>query len=295
MTPEEPAEASPVDPANLEDEQNPLNPVGDSLDQLIQMRLNDDLWSAMQGDLPCLTATEACIRELQDQAIANSPALQAIDERVALANEKIDEARARNQRTINLGIFEPAVTAFFQIESLAAIPATTVNGVTTPAQPARRRGFLERIMMAFDSPLRAANDILALVGLPLFRNISGGDAATQQREIAISDLQVKIAEIENKRGELANAIREQVMLQVLDFDQIRREFQIAQEVGRRATLRLQILEQNYRFAVGGMDTPRYLTELSNLDQQKAQTFRAWARLRSQLVRVKLLVLGSDSQ
>lgn len=102
-----------------------------------------------------------------------------------------------------------------------------------------------------------------------------------------------MAEIENKRGELAEQIREQVTLQVLDFDTIRREFQISQEVAKRDTLRLAILEQNYRFAVGGMDTPQYLREISSLDQQKAQTFRVWARLRSQLVKVKLLVLGGE--
>lgn len=283
------------DPAALQTETNPLNPVGDSIDALIEMRINDDLWAAMQGDLPCLEATEECIRQLQELAIANSMALQAIDERVALVEEKIDEARARNQRTINLGIFEPAVTAFFQIDQLSATSAVldAQGNVVTPAQPARRRGFLERIMMAFDNPLRAVNDIFALIGLPIFRNLSGGDAATQQREIAIADLQVKIAEIENQRGAIANTLREQVVLQVLDFDQFRREFQISQEVARRETLRLRVLELDYRFASGTMNTPQYLSQVSALDQQKAQTFRAWARLRAQLVRVRLLVLGSE--
>ena len=42
-----------------------------------------------------------------------------------------------------------------------------------------------------------------------------------------------------------------------------------------------------------MDTPRYLQEVSALDQQKAQTWRAWLRLRAQLMRIKILVLGSE--
>lgn len=33
--------------------------------------------------------------------------------------------------------------------------------------------------------------------------------------------------------------------------------------------------------------------LSSLDQQKAQTYRAWARLRKQLERIKILVLGVE--
>ena len=83
------------------------------------------------------------------------------------------------------------------------------------------------------------------------------------------------------------------MLHALEFDQTRREFQISQEVARRAVLRLQILDQNYRFAVGSLDTPSYLQEISAIDQQKAQTFSAWAKLRSQLTRIKLMVLVEE--
>ena len=42
----------------------------------------------------------------------------------------------------------------------------------------------------------------------------------------------------------------------------------------RSQLRLEILTLDYRFAASGtMDTPRYLQEVSALDQQKAQTWR----------------------
>jgi hypothetical protein len=278
-----------IDRASITDDANPLNPAGDSLDRLIQVRFNEDLWTAMLGDLSCLDVTEPCVRQLQEMAVSNSTALQAIDQRVELINEKIEEAKQNNQRTINLGIFEPAIQAFLQIEQIQEQRAATGEII----QERQRRGFLDRIMMFFDNPVRGINDLLALVGVPLFRNASGGDQAAQQRGIAIADLQVKVAEIENKRGDVAQALREQVMLHVLEFDQTRREFQISQEVARRAVLRLQILDQNYRFAVGSLDTPQYLQEISAIDQQKAQTFRAWARVRSQLTRIKLLVLGED--
>lgn len=290
-------EGEPVEPEAVQTDPNPLNPAGESLDALIQMQVNEDLWATMMGDLPCLDATEPCIRQLQDLAIANSPALAAIDQRIELVNQKIDEARANNQATINLGILEPAVQYFLRIEEIPAVAEVrdSQGTIITPAQPARREGFIERLLNFFDGgTLGTINDILSLIGLPLFRNATGGDAAAQQREIAIADLQVKIAEIENKRGELANQTREQVMLQLLDFDTIRREFQIAQEVTRRDALRLEVLTLDYRFAASGtMNTPSYLNEISALDQQKADTFRAWARLRTQLVRVKLLVLGSE--
>jgi hypothetical protein len=291
-------EGEPVDPETVDTDPNPLNPASESLDALIQMQVNADLWSTMQGELPCIDATEACIRQLQEMAMGNASALRAIDERIELINEKIDEARANNQQTVNLGLFTPALQYFLKVEEVAAVAETrdSEGRIITAAQPARRRGFLDRVVDLFSGSgtLGTINDILSVIGIPLFQAVSGGSPDTQQREIAIADLQVKIAEIENKRGELAEAIREQVILQMLDFDTIRREFQIAQEVAKRDTLRLQILEQNYRFAVnGGLTTPEYLREINSLDRQKADTFRAWARLRSQLVRVKILVLGAD--
>jgi hypothetical protein len=278
-----------VDPELLSDDSNPLNPAGDSLDRLIQVRSNDDLWTAMLGDLPCLDVTEPCVRQLQEQAVSNSSTLQAIDERIALINDKIEEAKANNQRTIRLGLLEPALQAFLQIETIQEQRAATGEIL----QERQRRGFVDRIAMFFANPVRGLNDILALIGVPLFRSASGGDQAAQERGIAIADLQVKIAEIENKRGDVAQALREQVMLHVLEFDQTRREFQISQEVARRAVLRLRILDQSYRFGVGNLDTPGYLREVSALDQQKAQTFGSWAKLRSQLTRIKLMVLGEE--
>ncbi len=295
-TDQEWSEESEVDPETVQTDPNPLNPAGESLDALIQMQVNEDLWSTMMGELPCLEATEPCIRQLQEMAIGNATALRAIDERIELINEKIDQARANNQQTINLGIFEPALQYFLKVEDLPAVAETrdSAGNIITPAQPTRRHGFIDRVVDLFSGgTLSTINDILSVIGIPLFQAIAGGSSETQQREIAIADLQFKIAEIENKRGELAEQIREQVTLQVLDFDTIRREFQVSQEVAKRDTLRLAILEQNYRFAVGGMDTPQYLREISSLDQQKAETFRAWAKLRSQLVKVKLLVLGGE--
>lgn len=287
-----------VDPEMVNTDPNPLNPAGESLDQLIQMRVNDDLWTTMQGELPCMDATEACIRQLQEMAIGNAPALRAIDERIELINAKIDEARANNQQTVNLGLFTPALQYFLKVEDVAAVnEVRDSNGnIVMPYQPARRRGFLDRVVDLFSgsSTLGTINDILSVIGIPLFQSISGGSPETQQREIAIADLQVKIAEVENKRGDLASQLREQVTMQLLEFDTVRREFQISQEVAKRQQLQLRIIEQDYRFAVGTVDTPQFLAQVNALDRQKADTFRAWSRLRAQLVRIKILVLGAES-
>jgi hypothetical protein len=270
------------EPVEGKTDPNPLNPAGDSLDQLITMRMNEDLWVAMRGELPCLDISESCLGQLQSLAVANSVAIKAIDERVQIINGKIEEAKRNNQATVRLGVFEPLVQNWLQLE---AVPV----GSTKP-----RRGFLNRVFDLFSQPLNGVNEILSLVGVPLFKNAIGGDPNVQARSIAIADLQVKVAEVENKRGDLVLRIRDAVVLQVLDFDQYRREFQVSQEIARRSQLRLKLVELDYRLASGTMTTPGYLSELSALDQQKAQTFRAWAKVRVQLVRVKLLVLPNEN-
>lgn len=126
--------------------------------------------------------------------------------------------------------------------------------------------------------------------------ISWEYSAAQQRAIGIADLQVKVAEIENKRGEIAAKLRETVILQVLDFDQIRREFQLSQEIVKRATLRLKLIEVDYRFAAeGSSNTEGYLNQVSGVDQRKADSFRQWAKMRSQMARIKLMVLGAGEE
>lgn len=186
------------------------------------------------------------------------------------------------------------VTDLIQIDPVERVPDPNNSSEPGSIIVREERGFLNNVIDIFVNPTRGINQILSLIGLPLFRSMSGGDAATQQRQIAIADLQVKVAEIQRAKAQMENDLREAVVLAGLDFDTTRREFQIAQEVARRSQLRLEILTLDYRFAASGtMDTPRYLQEVSALDEQKAQTWRAWSRLRTQLTRIKILVLGGE--
>jgi hypothetical protein len=247
------------------------------------MRVNDDLWKSMLGDLPCLEASDTCIGQLQTAAIDRSKTLKAIDQRIEVINTKIEEARKNNQKTIALGVFEPLVQSYLKLEDVP---------VQQGQQP-RKRGLLDRVFDFFVKPTGAINEVLSLIGVPLFRNAIGGDPAAQSRQIAIADLQVKVAEVEKQRADLADKIREQVMLQVLDFDVLRRDFQVAQEISKREVLRQRLIEVDYRFGQG--ETTQFLGNLNALDRQKAETFKAWARLRSQMARIKLLVLGAGEE
>jgi hypothetical protein len=278
----------------LQENTNPLNPAGDSLERLIQLQINEDAWSAMLGELPCIDASEVCVRELQEMAIANDTTLAEIDARIQAINDRIEQARENNQRSINLGIFEPLWQDLIRVETVQRVPDPSARPVPGSIVVQEERGFLDNVLDIFRNPVRGINNILSLIGVPLFRTVSGGDPAVQQRQIQITDLQVKVAEVERSRAEMANKLREEVLLQVLEFERVRREFQGEQEIGRRATLRTDILTLNYRFAVGGMTTPQYLAELNGLDNRRLTVFRQWAQLRTQLTRIKLLVLGAEN-
>jgi hypothetical protein len=256
---------------------NPLNPLGSSLDLLIQTQINGDLWAAMLGDLPCLEPTQVCIGELQTMAVENNLTLQIINERVAAIEERIDEARSRNQTAVLLDSFEPLLARYLTYETVI------VNGER------QQRGFFDNLLEAIANPINAINEALSLVGIPLIRGITQTNARAQQTAIAISDLQVKVAAIEADARQIDQALREEVTLRVIDFDATRREFQISQEIARRATVQHQLLEVDYRF--GNLNSQAYLSSLNGLDQQKAQTYRAWARMRAQLSQLKMLVLG----
>lgn len=259
---------------------NPLNASGDSLDIMIQHGMNADLWQQMKGGLPCVDVTTECIAQLQDIAVQENPLLKEVDARIEEINSKIEEAKAANKKSIDLSILRPAARVFLE----PSFPAQS-----NPNQ--RQPGSLEKIAQAFTSPVGVVNELLKAVGIPLLDKLFGGNDQNQQRAIAISDLQVKLAEIQRGRAELADKVKEKIVLAVFDFDASRREFQISQEIVKRGAHRMRLYEVDYRMGIGVSDS--YLNELSSLDKQKAQTFKAWTSLRAQLETIKLLVLGSQ--
>jgi len=276
------------------EQQNPLNPLEtNTFEQLLRLQINDDTWTAMVDPLPCLEATEQCIRELQELAVQNSYVLQGIDQRIELINEQIEIARANNRQSIRMGVFEPFVQELIRLETVTRVPDPTNQPAPGSIVRVEQEGFLDRIGNYFNNPLNLINTALSFVGLPLFQGVSGGSSTQQTREIAIADLQVKVAEVERQREVMANELREQVLETVLEFETTRREFQAWQAMGARSQLRNEVLTLNYRFVADSMTTPQYLAELNNLDGNYLQMFRAWAQMRTQLTQIKVVVLGAE--
>lgn len=279
-------------PSALSEDSNPLNPLGNSLEQLVFFQFSEDLWMAMLGDLPCLDMSEACIQELQDMAIANDPTLAEIEWRIEEINERIEQARSANQRRLTFSAFEPLLENLFRLDPITRIPDLENPPIPGTVVQPERRGFLEKVLSIFIEPLSGINEILSFVGLPLFRGATGGGDEAQQRSIAIADLQIKVTEVERGRAEMARELREKVMLETLAFDETRRQFQISQEIAQREYTRLQLLRIDYQFGDGS--TQSYLRDLSGVDQQRAATYTQWARLVTQLTKIKLLVIGDGS-
>ena len=98
-----------------------------------------------------------------------------------------------------------------------------------------------------------------------------------------------MAELQRNKAEIADRLRERVTIEALKLEQYARNFQIEREIAKRDKQRLEITKVSYKFGEG--DSKQYLYDLSRYDRQKATTWRRWSQLRSQLVLVKILVLG----
>jgi hypothetical protein len=257
-------------------ESNPfLNP---ELDDLIDKKISGDVWVSLLGELPCSTTTTECITQLQNTAIQNSALLRELDTRIEEANNRIDEAKKNNLDSIAISTFSPFLQTFLY-SSLGPVS----NGVETPVNNPFR--------LIFGNLLGS----LLGQGLGVIFNWSSVAAtdAQQGRAIAISDLQVKVAELQRNKAEIADKLRERVTLEALKLEETARDFQIEKEIAKRDKQRLEISKISYKFGEG--DSKQYLGELSSYDRQKATTWRQWSRLRSQLVLVKLLVLGDKDE
>ncbi len=97
----------------------PQNPFDrPDIDSLIKKQFDDDMWRLIKGALPCLETSSACLQQLQEKAVTQSPLLKEIDNKIQEANQKIDEAKSRNQKSIKLSIFSPALQYLLNPQTL---------------------------------------------------------------------------------------------------------------------------------------------------------------------------------
>lgn len=276
LSPEEVQQADQESDSKLpKPEQNPFNKP--SIDAILQREMNDDMWRLLRGGLPCLETSAVCLQQLQEKAIAQSPLLKEIDTRIAEANERINEAKVRNKKSIQLAILTPALQYL-------------LGPTPTAGQPqAAGTGLIDNLAGIFSGKTNLINGLLNVIGIPFFQGTQGGNADAQRNAIAISDIQVKVAELQRSRAQLADTIRDKVAQSLIAFDEARTDFQTAQVVASRAVDQFKVFE--LRYIRGNSDTESYLTRQNQLDNTKASTYRAWAKMRRSLFTIKLLVLS----
>lgn len=246
------------------------------LEDLVEKQISGDVWESLLGELPCSLATTDCIKQLQNKALQSSKLLQEIDTKTEEATQRIEDAKQRNQDAIAISTFSPFLQSFLY-SSLGLVS----NGYEPPINNPFRLIF---------GNLASALLGQGLGGLLNWSTIAATDAQ-QSRAIQIGDLQIKVAELQRNRAEIADKLRERIVKEALKLEDYARNFQIDKEIAKREKQRLEISKISYRFGEG--DSEQYLAKLSAYDKQKATTWRSWSRLRSQLVIVKILVLGNQ--
>jgi hypothetical protein len=266
-------------PSALRD--TPNNPLAapPNIDELLKVRMTEDIWQAMYNPLPCLDTTAECIQRLQTAAVQSSPVLRELDAKIATVNQKIEEAKTNNKKSIELAVFEPALQVFLRQDTVVE------NGQS------RKVGVIDRIGQLFTNPGPVINDLLGAIGIPILKGIYGGNDAQQSRAIQISDLVVKVAEIERGKTEVMTKTRERVQQLVLDFDVYAREFQAEQSIAISEGKSLRLYAVMY--AAGDGDTDSYLNRKEKVERTKLQVFKGWARVRAQIMVLKAVVVPRD--
>ncbi len=247
----------------------------------------------MISPLPCLDTTSACIQQLQSLAVTNSPINSKIQESIDAIETKIEEATKANKLSIDLAIFEPALQYFLRQNGTGQTTAQTAGQTGQTAATTNTGGLLNNVLGIFTRPVGLINDLFNVIGIPLLRRYTGGNQENKQAAIAISDLRVKTEELRKSKEEIAIKTRDSVLFSVLEFDVRSREFQIQQAIAKREIQRFELYKVGYRF--GQSSTEAYLGQQSSLDKQKASVLREWAQMRSQLEKIKLIVLAQKEE
>jgi hypothetical protein len=255
-------------------QQNPFKEP--DIDKIITGKIDDELWATLKGGLPCLELSRSCIEQLQAKAIANSPLLKELDSRISEATDKTDAAKKANKKSLRLEIFTPALQ--YLLNTAGTVDA---NG--------HKPGFFERLGGLFLGKIGIVNDLLAVLGIPLFNSFNGGSSDTVAKVIQVSDLQVRIAELQRARAELADKVKEKVTELLTAFDESRVEYQMSQVIIQRAVIKFNVT--TIRFRKGELTTEEFFQKENELDKSKSEVYTKWAKLRRELLTIKLLVLA----
>lgn len=261
--------------------ESPNNPLvsPEDIDKILANRMTQEQWALMYSPLDCLDTSLECVQKLQNDAVQNSTSIKKLEAKIQEINTKIEEAKTNNKKLIDLSVFEPGLAALLKKETI------TENGQS------RTIGFFERMGRLFTNPGSVLDDLLVAVGVPILKSHYGGTDANQTKSIAITELAVKVAEMERGKAEVISKAKEKIQQLVLDFDTAAREFQAEQSIVRSEIKSFKIYAITY--AAGDGDTNTYLNRKEQLERAKLKVFKDWAKLRAQIANLKNLVIAKE--
>jgi len=239
----------------------------ENLDDKLESREESEQFDLLKGDLPCLDSKPECIKQLEALAIANSPEIKAIDVQIASSADAVKLAKVQGQGSFFESI-QPYVSAI--------APILLQN--SRPLQFGEIRTSLESRLL-FEA-------------LPTI--ISGratSDANQTRNNQANADLQIKLAQLEKTKAELAIAIRGKVTDAVVEFERIKDESGLQSTIVRREEVRSKLIEISYK--LGESSTIDQIARLNELDRKKIIAAQLKTRLRSQALKIQRLVKGNE--
>ena len=223
-------------------------------------------------ELPCIELEEDCINELQQLATVHNTAINEVNQQLEQVKEQIEVARRNNRRAIVWEQLSPFIRFYLEDRDINL--------------PTNR---LERSLGNVPFPLRLLNNALSLIGVPFLQNIFGGSSASQQRAIALNDLETKVIQLERDNEVLQQTIKDKITLELINLNQGIKEWELSEQIAEREQMRMEIVSITYQFGEG--DTSSYLNQLSSLDRTNATVERNRTSVHSQLTKLHQLIFN----
>jgi len=243
-------------------------PEPENLDDKLENRETSEQFDLLKGDLPCLDSKPECLVQLEALAIANSPELRAIDAQIASSSDAVKLARVQGQ-----GAFTESIAPY-----VAAIAPILLQNSKPLAQGEIRIGLDSRLLF------EALPTIIA--------GRATSDANQTRNSQANADLQIKLAQLEKTKAEIAISIKGKVTDAVILFENLKDDADLQTTIVRREAVRGKLIEIGYR--LGESSTIDQIARLNEFDRKKIIAAQTRSKLRSQALKIQRLCKGVEN-
>lgn len=243
-------------------------PDPENLDDKLDNREATEQFELLKGDLPCLDSKPECIAQLEQLAIANSPELRAIETQIASSSEAVKLAKVQGQ-----GSFTESIAPY-----VAAIAPILLQNSKPLAQGEIRIGLDSRLLF------EALPTIIA--------GRATSDANQTRNSQANADLQIKLAQLEKTKAEIAISIKGKVTDAVILFENLKDDADLQTTIVRREAVRGKLIEIGYR--LGESSTIDQIARLNDFDRKKIIAAQTRSKLRSQALKIQRLCKGVEN-